>query len=302
MSDAKQIKQLLLERVADLAPHLFPNGKKEGNHWRVGSVEGEAGKSFDVCIAGQKAGLYGDFEKSEKHSNNLLDLWMQARNVDFKTALREAAEWLGLPQTKSKRTFPNTRGCHSCSATAEDARHAARHIPRCQWNCSFQLSCDSTARKAKSFAHFIRHLRAGSLQIRRGSVPLLDLPELVRQDLNRESSSETVFVPEGEKSRARVTGQARPPSATTSAHGAKAPYKTDWTPLVGRKVVFLPDNDLGGQGYAREALRRSSCNSRRRQKLRSLNFQGCPKKETASTGSRRATESHPSRSRQSCLS
>ena len=57
MSDAKQIKQLLLERVADLAPHLFPNGKKEGNHWRVGSIEGEAGKSFDVCIAAKRPGF-----------------------------------------------------------------------------------------------------------------------------------------------------------------------------------------------------------------------------------------------------
>ena len=52
MSDAKRVKELLRERVADLAEYLFPNGKREGNHWRVGDVTGAAGNSFDICIAG----------------------------------------------------------------------------------------------------------------------------------------------------------------------------------------------------------------------------------------------------------
>jgi hypothetical protein len=78
-----------------LAQHLFPNGRREGNQWCVGSIEGEPGKSFKICIAGEKAGLWGDFADSVKHSRNLLHLWMAARNVDFKTALREAAQWTG---------------------------------------------------------------------------------------------------------------------------------------------------------------------------------------------------------------
>ena len=96
MRDAKRIKELLRERVAELAPYLFPNGKREGNHWCVGSINGEAGRSFKICIAGPKAGLSGDFAGSGRHSRSLLDLWMAARNCDFKTALREAAEWLGV--------------------------------------------------------------------------------------------------------------------------------------------------------------------------------------------------------------
>src|SRR5437773_7242275 len=97
MSDAKRIKELLRERIAELAQYLLPNGHCEGVHWCVGSIEGEAGKSFKICIAGEKAGFWGDFADSGKHSRSLLDLWMQARKVDFKTALREAAEWLGAP-------------------------------------------------------------------------------------------------------------------------------------------------------------------------------------------------------------
>lgn len=97
MSESKRIKELLRERVAELAPDLYPNGKRDGNHWCVGDISGTPGKSFKICIAGERAGLWGDFAESGKHSRSLLDLWIQACNVDFKTALRQAAEWVGVP-------------------------------------------------------------------------------------------------------------------------------------------------------------------------------------------------------------
>src|SRR5262245_57245135 len=99
MRDVGRIKALLRERVAELAQYLFPNGHREGNHWCVGSINGEPGKSFKICIAGDKAGLWGDFDPSGnplgKHCGNLLNLWMAARKMDFKTALLQAAEWTG---------------------------------------------------------------------------------------------------------------------------------------------------------------------------------------------------------------
>lgn len=38
--------------------------------------------------------------------------------------------------------------------------------------------------------------------------------------------------------------------ATTTAHGAKSPHKTDLSPLAGREVVILPDVGPAGEGYA----------------------------------------------------
>src|SRR5438552_8152984 len=96
-TDAKEVKELLRARIAELAPYLYPNGKRTGNHWCVGDVTGSPGKSFKICLTGDKAGLWGDFADSQKHSRSLLDLWMQARSVDFGTALHEALHWLGLP-------------------------------------------------------------------------------------------------------------------------------------------------------------------------------------------------------------
>jgi len=55
--------------------------------------------------------LWGDFADSQKHSCSLLDLWMGARNVNFKVALTQAAEWLGysLPRSNASTTPAKTR-------------------------------------------------------------------------------------------------------------------------------------------------------------------------------------------------
>jgi len=69
---------------------------------------------------------------------------------------------------------------------------------------------------------------------------LYRLPELV--NANR------IYVVEGEKAcdAARSIGLV----ATTSSGGSKAAGKTGWSPLSGKEVVILPDNDLPGRKYA----------------------------------------------------
>jgi putative DNA primase/helicase len=72
-----------------------------------------------------------------------------------------------------------------------------------------------------------------------GKLPLYNLPEI--------SGSDLVVVVEGEKccDLVRMLGLV----ATTSAHGSKSPAKTDWTPLAGKNVVLIPDNDDSGEAY-----------------------------------------------------
>jgi hypothetical protein len=69
--------------------------------------------------------------------------------------------------------------------------------------------------------------------------PLYGLPDLARAD--------RVYVTEGEPAAdaARAIGL----TATTSAHGSQSPEKTDWSPLAGKEVVSLPDNDSPGRKY-----------------------------------------------------
>jgi hypothetical protein len=75
-----------------------------------------------------------------------------------------------------------------------------------------------------------------------GPLPLYRLADLDGQ--------ERVYIVEGEKCCDAAAGIGL--TATTSAHGAKSPSKTDWRPLAGRDVTILSDNDAAGRRYAAE--------------------------------------------------
>jgi len=70
--------------------------------------------------------------------------------------------------------------------------------------------------------------------------PLYRLPHLAQPGL--------VYVTEGEK--AADAGVAIGLDVTTSPGGCEAPAKADWSPLAGKDVVILPDNDAAGEKYA----------------------------------------------------
>ncbi len=72
--------------------------------------------------------------------------------------------------------------------------------------------------------------------------PLYRLDDLAAQP------DATVYVVEGEK--AADAGRTLGVLTTTSAHGGAAPRQSDWSPLAGREVVILPDNDEAGRKYA----------------------------------------------------
>jgi twinkle protein len=94
--DAHAIKTALNERVEDFARWLFSAGQKNGNEWLVGSLAGESGKSLSIRIAGSKLGVWSDFATGETGSN-LLELYIQSRQVDCGQAIKECVEWLGSP-------------------------------------------------------------------------------------------------------------------------------------------------------------------------------------------------------------
>jgi hypothetical protein len=79
-------------------------------------------------------------------------------------------------------------------------------------------------------------------------LPLFNLEQL------RERPTDRVYLVEGEKCVCELRDKLGL-LVTTSAHGAKAPHKTDWTRLAGRKVVILPDADNDGKAYASKAER-----------------------------------------------
>ena len=277
MSDATRIKKSLRERVAQLARYLFPNGKREGNHWCVADITGAPGKSFKICIADEKAGLWGDFANAGKHSRNLLDLWMAARGVGFKTALRQAAEWLDQPLnepsangTNGKAPIPNsasvtTQGACGMTSGAGPKTRSAKTFRTLDEAIAVNerlLKMRATRRDAyhdpsgnehlivvrfdgatgKQFRPFSQNGSGWAVKDPLGKLSLFRLPQLNARPSN------LVFIVEGEKCACELAKLGL--LVTTSAHGANSAHKTDWQSLSGREVGILPDNDPEGRAYA----------------------------------------------------
>src|ERR1039458_4733048 len=77
--DADTVKRELLHRAESVCRHLLPAGKREGNEWHCGNLRGKPGHSLKINLS---EGVWEDFATGERGSN-ILELWKQARGVDF---------------------------------------------------------------------------------------------------------------------------------------------------------------------------------------------------------------------------
>lgn len=93
---AKEISRLLSQRAEDVVRHLLPNGKKVGNEWRVGSINGEPGQSLGVHLSSEKSGIWCDFANGGNDAGDLLDLWAKTRGLTITEAIKQASLYLGL--------------------------------------------------------------------------------------------------------------------------------------------------------------------------------------------------------------
>ncbi|BCA93796.1 hypothetical protein TUM19329_01570 [Legionella antarctica] len=102
---AKEISRQLAQRAEDISSYLLPNGKRLGAEWRVGSIDGESGKSLGVRLTGEKAGIWSDFANGK--SGDLLDLWAITRHITLAEAIKDAAHYLGITLPKFEAHKPS---------------------------------------------------------------------------------------------------------------------------------------------------------------------------------------------------
>ncbi len=79
--------------VEEACIHLLPAGSRAGNEWRVGSIEGEPGKSLAIAIDGEKVGVWKDFATDDA-GGDLVSLWCKVRGLRFAVAAAEIKSWL----------------------------------------------------------------------------------------------------------------------------------------------------------------------------------------------------------------
>jgi twinkle protein len=107
--DWTDIEARLCDRAEEVCRYLFPNGKREGAEFVVGSLAGEAGNSLKINLSG-KAGKWKDFA-GDAGGPSLCSLWMAARSLPkFGAAVAEAKRFLGIqddwkPPVRSVREY-----------------------------------------------------------------------------------------------------------------------------------------------------------------------------------------------------
>lgn len=87
-----ELSDLLWTQVDRVAPHLLPNGKKDGHEWVAGNVNGDKGNSLKINLSGKKK--WADF--AEGDGGDMLDLWMACRGINLHQAMQEAKAFLGI--------------------------------------------------------------------------------------------------------------------------------------------------------------------------------------------------------------
>ncbi|HAW3261662.1 TPA: hypothetical protein JLS24_000524 [Escherichia coli] len=124
-----ELSDLLWAQVDRVAPHLLPNGKKEGHEWVAGNVNGDKGNSLKVNLSGKKK--WADF--AEGDGGDMLDLWMACRGINLHQAMQEAKAFLGIKDddhhfdAKREKKF-----------SRPDRKKIARYVTRTESHLEYQ--------------------------------------------------------------------------------------------------------------------------------------------------------------------
>ena len=126
-ADREQLKAVLINELDSLLPQLFPEGRREGHEFLIGDLRGSPGRSLRVELAGEKRGLWNDFESGE--GGDVIDLWASKYGLDARRNFPEV-----LRQFKQKfGTFIQPKMRPSPSAPSAPA-HGALGTPSDQWD------------------------------------------------------------------------------------------------------------------------------------------------------------------------
>ena len=253
-TDVAELKVQLVERMQEIAELLLPNGRLSDNHmqWWCGDRYGCEGKSLNLELHGDKVGCWYDFATSQ--GGDIFDLWQSARDVDFKTACREAHQLLkNQDSLDTKSPINGKKEVMSKYNGRKKPRAPMRSEPTHTWyyrNIASEIigevvRWDAVDGSCKQVKPYFKPDGNGGF--------LAGIPAEIndRRPLygDRPANDGIIVITEGEKAADAVKQLDVP--ACASLGGCGAADKTDWSPLKGaRQVLIWADNDEPGLKYA----------------------------------------------------
>lgn len=229
----------LNENVESFVAWLFPAAIITPRVARVGNIYGSPGTSLVIETRGTKRGVWKDFADPDQKGGNLIDLFMAARQIPFKAALEELAEWV------SHGTRPEIR--YQREQAVRKAKRVERDLgpQKGEWHYTdAEGSIIASVYRFEPSGGGKEFLPWDAVKRRWGNPdvrPLYNLPNVLK--------SARVVVCEGEKAADALIR--RSIVATAVMGGCNSPLdRTDLEPLRGKEVIIWPDNDGPGRKFA----------------------------------------------------
>lgn len=243
-----ELRAHLTSRAEEFVRDIFPQARIQRGEARVGNLQGDAGESLSIGLAGERAGLWFDHATGE--GGDIIELWRQSFGYgqgEFLKAVEDLERWCGRTSAPRWTSAVHKVGEQRKQA-AKSAPPPALGDPVAEWRYTsadgthiatvkrFDLEgqFDESGKQKKTFRPYLASGAPGMPDPR----PLYRQADLV--------NAERVILVEGEKCADALASIGIP--ATTAMGGASAnPGKTDWSPLAGKSVIIWPDNDEPGR-------------------------------------------------------
>lgn len=248
--EARDISAMLAARAFEVASYLIPSGKLVSNEWRSGDISGAPGQSLGIHLVGDKSGVWADFATGE--SGDLLSLWQAVRGCDFKQALNEAVEYLGI-DTSLDRPMPKpTKSLPVYINPPGGVEGVSRFTYTDANNKPVIYVIRQDTQSGKRIRQWGRSADGSGwvagLANSPKSRPLYRLP-IILQDEG------ITCIHEGEKAVMAACKASLHGIHTTTIGGAGSARNSDFTPLHGRDVCIVPDNDEPGKKHAAQVVK-----------------------------------------------
>ncbi len=232
-----KIEGQLLEKLESVLHVLFPNGASANGEFLIGDVHGKAGKSLNVCLKGEKRGVWHDFATGD--SGQILDLIAAHYHLNLKSQL-------GLVLDKTKQLLADLAKYSKIDMPSVETKINQALKKVAEWD---YLDADESyiwtivrfddAAGCKTIRPFNKV--TNKWKSHPEPRPLFNLSGI--------SKSQQIILVEGEKCAQALIDAGY--CATTAMGGANTPAaKTDWSPSKDRSILIWPDNDEAGKKYA----------------------------------------------------
>jgi putative DNA primase/helicase len=255
----------LLSRADFLIPQWLPDGKRVGDEWVARNPTRQDAHlgSFKVNL---RTGEWADFATGEK-GTDLVSVFAHLNHLSQGEAAKRLAEAHGL----NNKPYSARSGAESkamwkplapipANAPPPPQAHPKQGKPSRSWTYRNE--------QGAVLCHVLRFDPPEGKQI----VPLTycrnekgetawrwqGLPKprpLYNLDQLNANPNAVVVLTEGEKAADAAAALFPEYVTTTTLNGAQSPHKTDFTPLAGRTVWLMPDNDKPGQSYVEKVAK-----------------------------------------------